>query len=60
MKIRMTQSLAGPGLFLARGCTYDLPQAKALELVSANLANPVAESRPEKRERAARNTEEAR
>jgi hypothetical protein len=60
MKIRMTQALAGPGVYFARGFTYDLPQTQALEILSAKLATPVAEPRAEIRERAVRRTEETR
>lgn len=38
MKITMRNAVAGPGLYLARNQHYDLPTAKAQELIAARFA----------------------
>jgi hypothetical protein len=60
MKIRMNVSVAGPGLRLTRGQTYDLPDNRALEFVACQYAAAVAAPQPERREKATRKSIEIR
>jgi hypothetical protein len=60
MKIKMTLSVAGPGVFLTRGTEYDLADNSALDLLNAKFATPVAEPVQEKREKATRKNRETR
>jgi hypothetical protein len=54
MKIKMTLSVSGPGVFLARGAEYDLSKDHALDLLRAKFATPVAEPVRQKLEKATR------
>jgi hypothetical protein len=60
MKIKMNCSVAGPGLFLTRGTEYDLSNERALDLLAAKFASPVAEPAVETREKATRGNRETR
>jgi hypothetical protein len=60
MKIKMITSVAGPGVYLARGTEYDLSDDRALDLLNAKFATPVAEPARQKREKATRQDLETR
>ena len=63
MKIKMNQSLVGPGLRLVRGCVYDLPTDTASKYVASRLATvvqAVSSTPPERREKATRKSKETR
>jgi hypothetical protein len=60
MQIKMSTTASGPNGYYARGQVYDLPNAKARELISARFATVVATPPAEKREKASRPAAETR
>jgi hypothetical protein len=60
MQIKMNTTVSGPGIFYARNQVYDLPKAKAQELLAARFATTVPATPAAKREKAIQKSRETR
>jgi hypothetical protein len=61
MQIKMKTNVVGPGIFFARNQVYDVPDARADELIAAHFATQENSASPtEKREKAVRKSLETR